>query len=36
MPFIPDIAMLTFQQLLQSSVSRDPAEVILICWHIYH
>jgi len=33
MSFIPVTAKLNFQQsLLQSSVSHDPSEIILICW----
>ncbi len=33
MQFIPVMAMLNFQQpLLQSSVSHDPSEIILISW----
>ncbi len=33
MLFIPVMAKLNFQQLLlQSSVSNDPSEIILICW----
>ncbi len=37
MYFIPVIAKLIFQQsLLQSSVSCDPSEIILICWYDVH
>ncbi len=33
MLFIPAMAKLNFQQpLLQSPVSHDPSEIILICW----
>ncbi len=33
MSFIPVMAKLNFQQpLLESSVSNDPSEIILICW----
>ncbi len=33
MNFIPVIAQLNFQQpLLQSLVSHDPLEIIIICW----